>query len=438
VATEAPPPQATTSELGLSSVAHTADSEPWDFFARIRAAGGIVWDDEMGLWLVASYELNRQIGLEEQVVWQHPGVPSEDNETFGLSRQEWLDFMGYGSALTPSVSEGPEHDRIHRWWMRAFSGRALVYLGDTLIRPIAHGQLDRFADRGHADLHSEFAERVAPRVIAAAMGLPWQDDDWLEHVLALHRQRIALIATRIGLDHADPAPELVERGRAAVEELGELVRPYVEERRGGDGDDFISIVWRDAEAVFGPRFSIEDVIGTVNVAFAGGSSTTADATANGLYLLLTRPDLAARIRNGEEKALSSFVEESLRLYGPLLMRARLAKKDTELGGVRIRKGEWLLAIGGSGNRDDAHYGHPADVELERKGPRDHFAFHFGARTCPGQGLARMQLATIFDVLLERLDDLRLDPDAEPPRYRDYFRRKWRPLNALFTLTGSPR
>jgi cytochrome P450 len=334
--------------------------------------------------------------------------------------------------MTPSLLEGPEHHRVHRWWMRAFSGRALQALGDTLIRPVAHAEIDRFAARGHAELGAEFADRVAPRVIAAALGLPWEDDAWIDRVLALHRSRLRLIGLGIELDHAAPELALQEEAQAASRALAEIVRPHVEARRDGAGEDFISLLWRDAAELFGPGDRVLDVIGAVNVAFSGGSGSIAAAATSCIYVLLARPDLQEAIRDGDERRLATLVEEALRLYGPTVLRPRIAKRDTELGGARIAAGDLVIVVAGAANRDGERFGSPDEIDLERDAPRAHFTFHSGPRTCPGQGLARIQLATIVSVLLERLDDLRLDPAAEPPRYRDHFRRQWRPLHAWFS------
>lgn len=190
-------------------------------------------------------------------------------------------------------------------------------------------------------------------------------------------------------------------------------------------------MWRDAETLFGPGDRTADVIGTVNVAFSGGSSSIAAAAANYVYILLTRVDLQAGIRAGAEAARSNLVEEALRLYGPTVLRPRVAKRDTQLGGVDIEKGALVILVAGAANLDEARYDHADEVDLDRRAPRDHFTFHAGPRACPGQGLARLQLGTVLSVLVERLVDLRRDPDTEPPRYQDHFRRQWRPLHALF-------
>ena len=75
---------------------------------------------------------------------------------------------------------------------------------------------------------------------------------------------------------------------------------------------------------------------------------------------------------------------------------------------------------------------PYDVDLDRKSPRDHTAFFMGPRSCGGMWLARGELAEMYTGIVERLHDLRLDPDAEPPTMHGYVVRGYRPLHALFT------
>jgi cytochrome P450 len=425
-----------TAEAGVPSLNSAADTEPWENWERVRELGDVVWDDGMNAWLVTSHDLLLEIAKGDENVWG--SGRADERRGLPVSVDEWLGFVGYHSQHNLQILTGEEHHEQHRWWMRTFSGRTIRVLGDTLVRPVAHAQLDRLMGLERADLWEQYANRVAPRVIATAMGLPWDDDAWIDHLLELHRRRIDLIGRRFADDRGDPEADrrAVEDGFSAVNEASDLVRPYVEARREATGEDFISLVWRGGEEVFGPGFDVVDVVGTINVAFAGGSQTTAASTSAGVYYLLTHPGLEAQIRAGGEPAIANFVEEILRLYGPTPYRTRQAFQDTELGGVPIKKGDLVIGLAHAANRDPQHYQCPYEVQLDRSKPRDHYSFGIpGRRSCPGQGLARTQLCTIFSVLLERMHDIRLDPDMPPPRYTDFFLRKWRPLHATFSIEG---
>jgi cytochrome P450 len=415
---------------GVGALTTTDGLDPVGYYERLRELGDPVWDETMNAWLVVSYDLLKQLVREEGVVW---GLAKAAHVPPGLTPEEWEDYMTLHSPRTLHASVGEDHDRQHRWWMRTFSGRTVRLLGDTLVRPVANAQLDRIVGEGRGELHRDFAVRIAPRVVATAMGLPWDDDEWVDRLVDLHERRIALISRKFDAGRDGASDEaVVERGRNAVREAGEMVRPYVRERRSGESEDFIGMIWRDGDALFGPGWDEDDVVATVNLAFSGGSGTTAATAASALYLLLTRPGLQERLRAEGGPAVAALVEETIRLYGPLPYRTRRALRATELGGVRIAEGELVIAIGTAANRDAAHYPVPHEVELERRAPRDHFNFGIpGTRACPGQGLARTQLTTILSVVLERLAGLRLDPDAEPPAYRGSFVRTWAPLNAIW-------
>jgi cytochrome P450 len=420
------------SESGLESFQATTGTYPTDYYERLRRLGPVVWDDNLGCWLVTAHAVVREVLRTDQEDWSVPDRMAGP-QMVGLDGVRWKRFIGYNSTMTLNTDDVDLHNHMHRWWMKTFSGRGLQHLGETLVRPVAHAQIDRFIERASAELYEEFANRVAPRVIASAMGLPWRDDEWLDRVLSLHVQRIALISHKTLLQRSGAAPDetLLREGYAAVETLAELARPYVRERRDGTGEDFISLVWRDADALFGDSYGEDDVIGTVNIAFAGGSGTTAAATSAGLYLLMNSPRLQGELRAGGIGAIRNFVEETLRLFPSLVMTTRIALRDLDLGGVRIEKGEMIMILTGAANSDPQQYAEPLRVDLTRRAPKDHFTFMKGPLTCPGQGLARTQLTTIFSVVLERLADLRFDPDAPPPHYTDPFIRRWRPLNALF-------
>jgi cytochrome P450 len=211
--------------------------------------------------------------------------------------------------------------------------------------------------------------------------------------------------------------------------------PFVLERQSGKGDDYISMIWRDGEQIWGEQFDVDDVLTAATFVFAAGSETTAAGVANGLYLLLSQPELQERVRGGGERAVKHLVEETLRLVGPVEYRPRRAKRDVTVGHVQIRKGEQVFALTACANRDPAHYERPNEVDIDRRSPRDHFAFFVGPRTCPGQNFARLQMEVVLSAALERLRNLRLDPSGPPPQFAGMLLRRWEPLHALFTGTA---
>jgi cytochrome P450 len=156
---------------------------------------------------------------------------------------------------------------------------------------------------------------------------------------------------------------------------------------------------------------------------------------NGLYLLLTRPELQETLRAGGRKAVDGFVEESLRIHGVLHLIPLRVNEDCEVGGVFAPKDSTVMPMLAAANLDPDHYENPWQVDLNRVSPRDHTAFFMGGRSCVGMWLARGELAVIFTRVLERLRDLRLDPEREVPRMKGFLLRDFRPLHTLFTPAG---
>jgi cytochrome P450 len=228
---------------------------------------------------------------------------------------------------------------------------------------------------------------------------------------------------------------VIDAALAACREQHEMMLPHVLAKRSGEGDDFISLVWRSGDELFDGDFDEYDVLTLAFSTFNAGAGSVGSTIANGIYLLASRSEVQKAIRDGGDAAVRNFVEETLRLYSTVEWGMRWAKQDTEVRGVPVKKGEPVIIVQAAANRDPGHYRCPFDVDLERRALRDHYGFMQGPRICPGQALARFQMERTFGVVLDRLDDLRLDPAAEQPVFTGALVRRWQPLNTLFAARG---
>jgi cytochrome P450 len=402
----------------------------WAYYEQLRELGDVVWDETTGAWAATSYELCRETARGENGLWDPYPVPgSGDPMPAGLDEATWLEVEHLGSNRILPL--GGQHPEQHRWWMRLFTPRIVKSWQEEFIRPICHAQIDRIEAAGRADLVADYAARIAPRVLVGLMGVPDADDAFTDHLTDLFEKRndarqSIFTATR-ELDRA-----LIDAAVAAAGALREALRDLVLSRRDGHGDDVISALWRDAEQFFGPGWDENDVIGMAVLIWDAGTGTTVASTANGLQMLLTRPDLLKRVI-AEPGLIPNVIEESFRMYGPVVQnRTRIARKDFEFGGVQIRTGDLIMPIYGTANRDPSHYPNANEIDLDRDAPRDHLSFGTGPRSCVGQAIARQELEDSLAVLLERLPDIELDPDAEPPVYgHGITLRLWKPLNVRF-------
>ena len=210
-----------------------------------------------------------------------------------------------------------------------------------------------------------------------------------------------------------------------------MLLPYIRSRRANPADDFISRVWQEAPSGFGDDMTEADVVAISRELFLGGADTTVHGIANTLYLILTDDEVRRAVEADRKTALPTAIEEALRLYGSIMYRYRFANKDTVVGGIAIEEGQKLILVHSAANRDVAKFACPHLADLERRLPADHLAFNKGPRACVGMGLARVEIREAVAAILDRLPNLRLDPDAEKPHFSGLFVRSWRPLNVLF-------
>ena len=409
-------------EIDSQSYKSTLDRDPYQFYANLHWQGKVVWDAGMKAWLVPSYEVCKEIMRADDISFKMP-------EKLNAERRHKLAEVQGGPRVV-TILEGDDHKRMHQWWLRAFSPRRIATWRESVIRPITNRIIDRFIERGTADLSAEFAQLVPIRVIAAVTGLPWEDDSWVGEVKSLNDQVLAIFSSAPTNSEAENA-NVVSGARAAAEKLDAMLRPFVLRRRSRPGDDLISALWRDGPQLL-PEWSELDVLANLRMMIQGGADTTAHAIANACMLLLTQPTLSEEIRSGGESKANTFVEEVLRLHGPVHFRSRSTLADVTIVGCPFLRGDAVIPVVAAANRDPTHYERPEEVNLDRQSPTDHFAFHFGIRMCVGSALARAEILDAVNALLARMVDLKPDASLQPPRFTGWLLRSYCPINVRFT------
>ncbi|MDX6344847.1 MAG: hypothetical protein QOH87_4985 [Trebonia sp.] len=406
----------------LPSLRSTEGAEPFGYFDQLRAHEPVHWDSGMNAWVVTSYDLARQVMRQDEKAFRHP---FSDMKTPAMVATQ-------GGPRGRNFQHGETHGRMHRWILRQFHPRLIPAWRTELIRPIADELIGRFSAAGHVDLVTALANPLPVRVIAAMLELPWRDDDWIARCRRLMDEKDAYLQSQGQAED----PELARQTIRAMEELNDLLRPFVRDRRSGEGTDFISRCWQAGPDML-PDWNDEDTLGMVTGMFFAGSDTTAHTIANGFHLMLNDPDLVAQLRAGGGAAIDAFTEETLRLHGAVQFRLRRANEDVELGGVKIAKDETVLNLHAAANRDSAAWPCPHEVKLDREGParpRDHLAFSIGPRLCAGAALARAEIQEVVAAVLEWFPDLHEDESRGPAheRYSGFALRSWSPAYARFT------
>ncbi|HYF66031.1 MAG TPA: cytochrome P450, partial [Herpetosiphonaceae bacterium] len=160
----------------------------------------------------------------------------------------------------------------------------------------------------------------------------------------------------------------------------------------------------------------DEQVAMVILLLIAGHETTVNLIASGTLALLQHPDQLALLREKPE-LMRPAIEELLRFANPVeTATERYAGEDMVMGGQQIRRGDLILAVLASANRDERHFARPDVLDITREKNR-HLAFGYGIHFCLGAPLARMEGQIAIGTLLRRLPGLRLAVPAETLRWR---------------------
>lgn len=315
--------------------------------------------------------------------------------------------FGQGSI---STMDNPEHGRFRRIFQKIFLPQHVREWGKTIVDPAVSDLMAKFETRGHADLVQEFTILYPFEVIYRQLALPTTDVRTF--------QRLAIGQT--DYFHMDRAKE-------ASVKLGEYFKALVDERRANPGDDLVSLLANtEVDGEYLPELVL---ISFLRQLMNAAGDTTYRGTSILLTCLLNNPDQLEAIR-ADRKLIPAAIEEALRWDGPVLNQARTAAVDMVLGGVAIPKGAILDCLAGAANRDPAVWPDPDKFDIFRR--RDaHWSFARGPHICVGQHLARVEMTRALEAILDRLPNLRLDPDKPAPEIRGYMMRVPKHIHVLF-------
>jgi cytochrome P450 len=332
-----------------------------------------------------------------------------DSETFSSRIND--DTMGPYMGRTILAMDGDEHRAYRNVVARAFRASALERWGDEVIGPMVDALLDEIAPKGKADLVHDLTARFPVQVIAAIIGVPLEDFDQFQ----------------VWADDINFGPRDPKRSKAASKAMTAYLEPIVAERRRQPQADLLSdLVTAEVD---GHTLDDDHLYGFLRLLMPAGAETTFRMFGNALVALLTHPDVLAEV-TADRTLIPAVIEETLRWETSVTMVNREATRDVEVGGCPIAKGAGILALVGSANRDEAHYDAPDSWDPHRA-PKPHVAFGTGIHQCLGMHLARLELRIGLNAVLDRLPNLRLDPDFPPPSIKGLPFRSPGALHVLF-------
>jgi len=358
-------------ELALLML-HPGRDDPYPLYERLRERGPLV-RSRVGPWVATSHRVCNAVLRDRQF-----GVVLDGGESPS------------GGGLSFLEMNPPDHTRLRRLAAPAFSPKKMT--GYTaLIEKTVQRLLDDLPADGGFDLVSSFAAPLPIAVISDLLGVP-----------ATRADEFARWGATIGT--ALDGVKGVRHLRALMQAnagLTQLFEQLFDQRRREPAEDVISTV----VAAEGERISAEEMVPICVLLFIAGFETTVNLISNGVLALLAHPEQWAGL-HADPSLAGGAVEEVLRYDPPVQRTGRVALVDTELGGVSLRRGEYVIALTGAANRDPAAYPDPARFDIARTPSVEHLAFSSGIHYCLGAPLARIEATIALGALAERLPRLR--------------------------------
>ena len=318
-----------------------------------------------------------------------------DADTFSNNVYEKLSKPGLGDTLLNR--DGGEHKRLRNvskpWFKPSFTDG---WWTDKWIVDAVDELFARLTAKDHADLNLELCAPLPMSVVSTGFGIPAAE--------ALEFRKALLL-------HGSPEEMAKAHGLAA-----EILTRLMGERRADPRDDLISrFVHADIEQEDGStrKLTSDEVMRYCFLIVHAGGGTTWRQLGITIKALLDHPDQMEALRN-DRSLMRPAIQEVTRWYPTDTAFLRYVTKDTVLEGVEMKAGSIAMLCLGTANRDRKQWEDPDTFNILRPAKR-HFAFGAGAHACLGQHLSRQEMEVALGALLDRLGDLRWDPDYPAAR-----------------------
>jgi cytochrome P450 len=353
--------------------------DPYPYYRALRESDPVHYDPLRKRWLLTRYD----------------DVTKVLRDDVAFTAQE------HDTATTMLVTDPPQHTRLRSLVSKAFTPRAVLALTPR-IHEIVDELLAAVAAHGRMDVIAQYAFPLPITVIAELLGVDPDRRDFF-------RDASSKIAVAMG-----PSTDtyMAQNAFAGRGQLIGYFNELIEARTAEPRDDLVSSLVAVEDD--GSTLARGELLAMLLILLVGGHETTVNLIANGLLALLRDREKFEQLRTtpGIERPA---VEEMLRYDAPVQYSGRIARADTSIGGVAIRKGDHVRVLLAAANRDPAMFPRPDDLELERE-MNAHVAFGTGIHHCLGAPLARLEGEIALAALVRRFPEMRLD-ETRPLRYR---------------------
>lgn len=362
---------------------------PFETYRRLRDEAPVYYSERYGFWALSRYD--------------DVAAALKDCETYssarGVSLDMFLEELPEGMPDLVIMMDPPDHTRMRKLVNKVFTPRSVAAL-EPMIRATITAFADRLDPRGF-DAVADFSALFPVEVIATMLGVPSGDRQQIRHWLDR-------ALTRAPGDFRPSAD-----GLQANIESGLYYYELVQRRRADPQDDMISRLTQvEVEREEGGLAALTDleITGFLSLLGGAGAETVTKLVASALVLLSERPEQWQLLREDRSLIPAAF-EEVLRYEGPVGYLIRYSTREHEVHGHTIPKHVPVMLVTGAATRDERAFADPDVFDIRRPHGGHNLGFGYGAHSCLGAALARMEGRIALELLVERMPNFEVDHAA---------------------------
>ncbi len=373
----------------------TWDEGMWERMRWLRENDPVHWDEKNELWVLSRYAEVLHVSKNPQLFCSGEGV--RPNMPAKLSIVDM---------------DEPRHGQLRKLVNRGFSPRMVAKLEEYFRRLTTH-YVGLVAEKGACDFVADVSVPLPLHLIAEMIGIDPKDREKFHH----------WSDTMIYSDGRYDDQTVMMKAASAFGEYWEYLENIIADRQRCPREDLVSIlVHARDEGLLGvtqsrPDDDLAERLGSEEFAnmahdelrmflvtlLIAGNETTRNAITGGISALIENPTERQKLMD-DPGLIPTAAEEVFRYVSPVLNFARTATADTTLRGKRITKGQQVLMLYPSANRDAEVFDAPDAFRVDRD-PNPHLAFGIGNHFCLGANLARMELRVALGEILRRMPDM---------------------------------